>query len=391
MFVSRMSGALSGYIRFAARGGFSERFLNRCALDGIKLWDVEKAGDTMYGSVHVGDYRKIRPAARDSGVRMKIVRKHGVRFKVYRYRRRTGMVVGLLLFAAALFFLSGRVWTVEVKGNVVMSDSEVMEYFSSLGVRPGVRKKDIDPSAISLYILQNNSEIAWSSVNVTGSNAVIEIRETDVPDDLLDESKPYNVRASYAGQITSINTFIGTAEVERGDAVEKGDLLISGIVENQDGSITYKAAAGEVMARTVRTLSAEVKYENTETEYTGREKTHTYIELFGVRVPLFIGGTPDFEYELETGEDRMIIQGKGLPFAVYTERFRETAEHTVRLSESEALARAGKELEELEKAEIVGDVISSEYSENVGEDGVIVSKTYVCEENIAYREILDVE
>ena len=87
----------------------------------------------------------------------------------------------------------------------------------------------------------------------------------------------------------------------------------------------------------------------------------------------------------------MIIQGKGLPFAVYTERFRETAEHTVRLSESEALARAGKELEELEKAEIVGDVISSEYSENVGEDGVIVSKTYVCEENIAYREILDVE
>ena len=59
-----------------------------------------------------------------------------------------------------------------------------------------------------------------------------------------DSTTPCNIVASQDGTIMGIEATVGVAEVRSGDAVLKGDLLISGITENLDKTYNLKAARG---------------------------------------------------------------------------------------------------------------------------------------------------
>lgn len=384
--------SLFGYVRFSASGGFADRLLNLCANYGVKLWDIIQVNGVVHACTSVSHYKRIRPIAQEAGMHVRLEQKVGLRFVLHRYRKRLGILVGVLLFVLLMFFFSGRIWTVEVVGNEEMTDREIMEYFSDLGVYPGARKKGLKVGEVSDYVLRNSSEIAWSSINITGGNARIEIHENIVPPQAVDESKPYNVTAKIGGQILLVNSFEGQEMVKKGDAVAEGDLLISGIVDNYDKTFRYTSARGVVLAQTVRELTIEMPYEKEIVEYTGEEIKKRKLEFFGLQIPLYFGKNIEGDMETEDTENRLIILNKGLPLAIHTETQKGIIKKKITLTKEEAMAEAYRKLEEQEKIELKqAEIISCEKEEIFGENSCKLVAVYTCKEDIAVQEEIQVE
>ena len=53
-----------GFGEFEAKGGFPERFLNLCTVNGITLWQVQNDGVKVKACTSVKAYKNIKKSAR---------------------------------------------------------------------------------------------------------------------------------------------------------------------------------------------------------------------------------------------------------------------------------------------------------------------------------------
>lgn len=256
MLVLRLFRFLFGYITFVAKGGFPERFLNLCRINKINLWNLRSENHVIYACSDCAGYKKIRYAAKKSGMKVRIKSKHGLPFFLNRHSHRAGILAGICLCIAVISILSTRIWSVDVTGNVRVPAEKITGVFESLGIRKGVPAENIDIKSVEIEALRRLPEISWLNINIDGSAARIEVRETEEIKEEAESNEPSDIVASRDGQIIILRPFNGTQEQKIGNAVLKGDLLISGITENKDLTVSFGRARGYVVARTNRKISA---------------------------------------------------------------------------------------------------------------------------------------
>lgn len=257
MLVLRFFRFIFGYVSFTARGGFPERFINLCRHNGVLLWELRNADSVITACTDCGGYKRIRSAARKSGMKVRIKRKCGLPFFVEKHSRRIGVLIGACFCAVTVIILSTRIWSIDVVGNVRVPSETIIGVFEELGVKKGVAGSKINIGSTEIAALQKLPELSWLNININGSAARIEVRETvESPEIDGGDNTPTDIIAARDGQIVIIRPFNGTQEQKIGNPVLKGDLLISGIKENKDLTVSFCKASGYVVARTKRSISA---------------------------------------------------------------------------------------------------------------------------------------
>ncbi len=252
MLVLNFIRFVMGYVCFTAYGGFPERFLNLCRMRGIILWDLRSIDGVIHAKTDRSGYRRIRAVARKSGMKVRISQKCGLPFFLNRHSKRAGLIVGACFCIAMLCILSTRIWSIDVIGNKSIPSEDIIGVFEELGVRKGVAGKKIGINFVETEALLRLPGISWVNINISGSSALIEVRERVVSPETEDDSEPSDIVASRDGQIVVLRPFNGTQEQKIGNPVLKGDLLISGIEENKDLTVSFCRAKGYVVARTSR-------------------------------------------------------------------------------------------------------------------------------------------
>ncbi len=284
---------ITGSVLVECEGGYPEKFINAAANANLPLWDVRVVGASLWCRAPAVAYRLLRPAARASGVRMRVRKRYGLPFAMRRHHFRAGVPVGLLLFALCLSALSSRVWVVTVTGNHTVSENEIRAALTPLGVHEGADFNRVSLPDVQLTALQQLPQLSWLTVNQSGSIATVEVRE-HTPVEPLEETTPANLVAVCDGIVLHVNTTAGQAVVKAGDAVSRGTLLISGVMESKVGP-QLKRAAGSVVARTSHTLTVTVPLKDT-VRYAERTLTRPTLSLFGWNIPLYastaLEGTP---------------------------------------------------------------------------------------------------
>lgn len=256
MLVLRFIRFLLGYVCFTAENGFPERFINLCNLNKINIWNLKSSGSVITACTDRQSYRRIRPVAKKSGMKVRIKTKHGLPFFLSAHSRRAGVLLGIIFCCVCVLFLSTRIWRVEVTGNSRVPDEEIIAVFENLGLRNGASSKNLNASSIEAQALRYLPEISWLNVNFSGCTATVEVRETVIKPPAEKSDEPSNLVASRDGQIIILRPFNGTQEQKIGNPVLKGDLLISGIEQNKDLTSSFCKAEGYVVARTVREASS---------------------------------------------------------------------------------------------------------------------------------------
>lgn len=315
MFIIKFLRYLFGFVEFRAVGGFPERFINLCTKNGIPLWDVKRNKDALIASTTVKGYKSVADSARRAGTRVRITCKKGIPFITHRQKKRIGILIGLAAAAVLIVFLSTMIWTVSVEGNQKISDERISRVFSTLGVKMGVRRKSLDTAQIADEALkQFEGELAWVSVNLDGSKAIIEVRESIPVPPITDRSTPCNIIASEDGVITKINLYSGQVETKTGSAVTKGDLLISGVKTNLNKSETLMSADGYVFAENEQKL--ETQFTDSVFFKQSQEKIKYTVYFFGLKIPM---GFTKFENPVYTVETYLDSDGVALPIGVIRE------------------------------------------------------------------------
>lgn len=284
MLIIKLLRWILGYIDFRAYNGFADRFINLCTKNGIPLWNIRNVGGRISASTTIQGYLALRGPARKSGMKVRAIEKKGLIFTLKRNKKRWGILLGAAISVTVMIVLSQFVWSISVVGNTTVETDTILEAFEKYGVKVGVKtSKDILREATDC-VISDLSELSWASVNQKGSVLVIEVRESILPPQMYDNSKPTNMIASEDGVILGIDILHGTPEVKIGSAVTKGDLLISGIVSHPDGSESVIHADGHVKALVKKKKTFETRANSV--FKIEREKTRKKIVFFGIKIPL---------------------------------------------------------------------------------------------------------
>lgn len=350
---------IKGFLKISISGEYKETFINKAMKSGVFLWDLCVLEDEITAHIGIKDFKYLPLMRRKAKAHIKIDKKYGLPFFTYRYRKRAGFILGAVLFFSILQFLSLFVWSVQVSGNTTVKSEEILSCCRKVGVFEGVRKSKISSKNAAGRILLLNDKLAWCSVNVEGSIVTVNVTETkNMPSEK--DGKPSNLVAAEDGIITKIDVKSGNTAVKVGDAVAKGDILVSGIIESMS-STAFVRSSGIVEAKIQKTFTKKADFRIIQNMPTNKTKKHVTLEAFSLKIPFYFTKTKG-DYITENSNKRLIINGKALPFGVSVEKFIFT--------EKKKINRSEKELKTLLKKEITKEIkaFTNEKYEIIAED-----------------------
>ncbi len=310
MILLRLYRFLTGYVVFCAEGGFPERFVNLCASMRIPVWDVRPQGERLTGKTTPGAYLRLRLAARRAGTRLRIARKRGVPFFLRRHRQKWGLAVGGAVFLLLLSLLSSQIWVIRCSGMEMLTAGMLREALRAEGVCEGMRPNGFHASETEQRMLRRVPELAWIALNVDGSVLHVQVREILQTDEAVDYAHPCHIVASRDGFLTRLETYEGQPIATLRTAVQKGSLLISGAVEQKDGSVTLHHAKGYAEAETTREIACRINKAQTYPNVRAK-RSRACLHIFSLYVPLGLPPTGDGMYYMY--ESALTAGGMRLP------------------------------------------------------------------------------
>lgn len=376
-----------GYVDFTAGGKFPERFLNITSRYGINLWNAKPSKHSINASMYISDYRKIRLAAKKSGVKTRIKAKHGLPFFVNKYKPRIGIPIGAAAGVILIIVLSNFIWSVSITGAQTVSETKIKQVLSDNGVKTGGYKNNLDVQKIERDTMLEIDEIGWMSVNITGNIASIEIKEKAQKPKIDSNTTPCNVKAKCDGVITDIKAKKGNVQVKKGSGVAKGDLLISGIIETKMNTIQYVRANAEVFADVVYKKDTSIKSEYEYTFQNGEKTDRNRAFLFWLEFPCSVSFSSYENSVFSETSQNVICNDVVLPLGIKTSTQSELKSVEKKLTKSDAEKIFMNDLllyEAFKKPK--SKVVSRKVNINKTGDEYRCETDYIFNENIAYSE-----
>ena len=284
MIAERVREFLSGRVVFTATGGFPSLLLEECAVRKTVLRDVEQQNGCVTAWVSEKDYRRVKQAAEKAGMTLTPQKVTGLPLLARRCRARAGIFAGLLAGALLLWYLSGGLWELRVTGNETLGAEEILDALAEEGIRVGARTARLDCAEAERQMQARLPRLSWIAVNITGCRATAEVREATEPPETPPEGEYANVVAARDGVILRADVLSGEGQPKIGEAVVKGDLLVSGVVEMNNGRyrLTEAKAVIEALTKTELSLTAQSVFPAQVPEH---RRTVYAVRFFGVRLP----------------------------------------------------------------------------------------------------------
>lgn len=340
--MNRVLHSLGGYVCIHISGIDAVNELNA---QGRRFWDLtpEEGGFSLCCSLFDAD--GIKEALDEMKAEYSIEHFRGFPRLLRFFKNRLGLLLGLFA-AMAIVFMSGNVlWDVRINCNGEYDEAAVLQSLEELGVAVGVPIKGINIYRSELQFLVNNREFSDIAINLEGTVASVELRlrrEAERHPSLLGY---YDVVAKESGVIKSITARHGVPAVKAGDTVEKGDVLISGLMVGKFGENYLYHAEGSITAVVGREFFVAIPLESTRKEYTGRTESRLCYNILGKEFPLYRKEDSGFEStEIHTETKAVTLFGLKTPIKKQSLLYKEYEIVAERISESEAKRRAEKAL-----------------------------------------------
>ena len=311
-------------IRINAKGKQLNRFINAIHQHRIDCRGQFCRGEVFHCDIYRRDLKELQDIAKNCGIELKTAEYDSLSARLFRYRRRLGLLIGILLaFTAALYF-SQVVVTIEIEGNSVVSDEVILSALEELDIKAGTPVCKINIPYCENKLRLMIDDVAWAGIRHTGSRLVVQVTEVEhVPEMLLDRV-PCNIVASRNAEISSVLVRSGQLKHIVGDYVPKGTILISGVDETENGRTFVHHAMGDIRGIYEENVSFSAPFHAEEALPTGRTDTQRTLRLFSLDIPLYFGKS-NYSSPSETKEKNAVIFGHELPLGIKTRTVSETA------------------------------------------------------------------
>ncbi|MCD7732662.1 MAG: sporulation protein YqfD [Oscillospiraceae bacterium] len=223
-----------------------------------KVISLDTKGDTVYATLPFYYEKKLEDISYQNNCVLEITSRKGVYFHLRKYRKRYGFAVGILVSILLSFYLSNIVFSIRIVGTDDESIIyEVRGILEEEGLKAGAFIPNLNFLKLQTRLFEIDDDISWVSIGNSGSVVTVNLR-TVVEKVKTDEGRiPCNIIATEDAQIVDINVLVGHLEILIGDAVAKGDLLVSGYVERGSGRTYYYHSIANITAVFERIVTFE--------------------------------------------------------------------------------------------------------------------------------------
>lgn len=249
---SQLIHYVRGYvlIEIAGEGERFERLINRLVEAKIGIWNIRRRGERSGEClVSLPDFFRLKPFLRETGCRSRVKGRFGFPFFLDKLGRRKWFLAGAAAFLLGVYLLSSIVWTVDVAGNETISEREVLQAAAAEGLFPRQWKfRMASPGDLADRLTRALPGVSWVGVELQGTKATIRIVESTIPERRARQNPRHLVSVSDA-VVTRIIAERGVPQVNVHSRVKRGDILISGILgdeENQEVVVADGAVRGLV-------------------------------------------------------------------------------------------------------------------------------------------------
>lgn len=255
--MKKLERTMRGYCRVEVCGAFPETVLNACAMQALELWDMKCEDDhTLRFCVYERDIPALEDIARRCMCDMSVLGTAGGSTRRRFLKNHVWLLVSLLAALGILAASSLFIWDIDVYGCDELSEGEVLRALSDCGVDCGAYWPALSVDMIRADMLTRLPELAWMTVNVSGSRAIVLVEERVEKPEIYIESAGADIVAARTGIIRRLSVLNGTPLVGTGQSVTAGETVISGTMESLSRDARYVRAQGGVTADTWYEFSA---------------------------------------------------------------------------------------------------------------------------------------
>lgn len=316
---------LRGYVIIRVEGLTLERFLNLAATNDIYLWDINRVDYAILEmKATIEGFRALKEVIKKVGCRVEIVEKRGLPFILYRLKYRKMLGFGFIVFFILIIFLSSIVWDIDINGNQKVKSEDILQLLEKENIEKGIIKYKIDKDYIEHLLLNEFDNLSFLSVEIKGTKLIIEVKEQDLPPEQIDTETPCNIVASKKGVIEKIIARNGKAIVRKGDVVEEGQTVITGVISDEySDNQVYVHAEGEVLAKTVYSYKIEEQIIKIIKKETGEIHERRELKLGNRGVQFSKGEIPFSDYIEDVREVKILDIDLDLPIKILVHEYKE--------------------------------------------------------------------
>lgn len=265
---------INGVIEVQIEGFFTERFINLCKINNIKIWDIKNIVNGMVRfKIAIKQFKKLKKIAKKTKCKVKIISKKGLYFKLFKLRKRKFAIALLLLFFIISIFSTKFIWKIDIIGNTYIPTEKIYEALEDAGLYVGRTTFNLKTKPVINSLRVALTDIAWAGIDIDGTHASVNIVEkTKLPEDSIRNTTIGDVISNKSGIIYKMVVENGTPILSVGDYVEEGRILIEGKVYSEYLETKDVPAEGTIYLKTNYEFDNEYTYKIQEKEYTGKTK-----------------------------------------------------------------------------------------------------------------------
>ena len=385
--MQRLLNLLRGTVRVEVVCRYPERFVNLCAANAIAFWGMQQleTGE-LRAFFSAADFRLLRSLSAANGFEVSRISRRGAPMVLRRLRGRQLLVAGLVFVVIATRVTSLFVWDIRVIGNEAVPRAVIMQALREFGFTYGTFGYGIESEMLAEKMKLRLPELAWFAVNISGSRADVLVRERVPAPEIIDRSVPAMVVATKSGIITKLNVLEGRALVSVGATVERGDVLVTGMLDSRTNGPREVHALAEIEARTWYEISACMPVETTVKRFLGEKRVKNTLIFGGKRINFYFNsGISWSNYDkIITETPLRLPMGVSLPIKLVRETYKRYEPVTTEQSRERVIDTLKQQLTE-RLSDAIGDGSINAIAWDAREDnGVITVTMYAeCVEQIA--------
>ena len=296
--MGRIYNYFTGYVTVRVKTNQPERFLNIAVINNIYLWDLKKISENeMTFNVSPKGFKKLRKIVWDVKSKVKIIKKSGFFILRRKISAKKIIFIGLIPATLIIIFLSSLILDIKITGNETVKTELILEKLSEINLQKFKLRGNIDSEKISVKLINDIDEISWVGVYEKGTKLHIEIKERDMPPEMVKKDIPCHIIARKDGIIKKINVTNGEKMVSENEVVTKGQLLVSGIINTQFDGIRYVHSMAEVTANTWWENFLSVKLYEYKKSYTGNQTKKVFVKFLNNEFELTKKVVPYYNYD----------------------------------------------------------------------------------------------
>lgn len=276
---------ISGKLTIEVKALRAEKILNAIWNKGIPVNNVIKLDlTTIMFDAEYANYDEILSIVKKYKGKIRITNKNGWLFRLIELKKSISLVVGVFIFFGIIYGLSNYIWSIDIETKENLTPFEVRRQLDSIGIKPGLKKTDINVYEIERKMQTINNQIMWIRTRIEGSTLHLVIEEKVNPPS-TEAKESDSVVAKTDGEIKRVYTYSGNPAVVPGDIVKEGDVLIHP-VQGREGFEVDTKPKGKVIANTFYDKYMEVQVDGEKLERSGDKQRDIYLSFWGRKIYL---------------------------------------------------------------------------------------------------------